>query len=173
MSVWLFPVIAGVVLFLKRERMPSWRGNFWAQFQDIVKVLNFSVIRKITLLYWCLFVAYCCSACSLAQAPASTWEKPRAEETEQGNLSRPEPAQAAHTGSSGCRQAVLTWRHRGWHRKRSFAFDPRCLCIWIQTGKRLLAAWSWVGGVDTPSTSGCHSPCVRWAGCGARFPLVI
>lgn len=48
MSVWLFPVIAGVVLFLKRERMPSWRGNFWALFQDIVKVLNFSVIRKIT-----------------------------------------------------------------------------------------------------------------------------
>lgn len=46
MSVWLFPVIAGVVLFLRKERMPSWEGNFWGLFQDTVKVLNFSVIRK-------------------------------------------------------------------------------------------------------------------------------
>jgi len=39
--------------------------------------------------------------------------------------------------------------------------------------KKLLAAQSRTGSADTPNASGCHSPCIRWAGCGVYFPLVI
>lgn len=41
--VFLFPVIAEAVLFIKREVLPTSRGNCLALLQDIVKVLKFTL----------------------------------------------------------------------------------------------------------------------------------